>query len=86
MKLTTDQIVNRVLAGDSNPAWRAGAAPKPEPRPAASDAEIERIKRSVEAQLDEYEVAIRSASDWWQGWRNRRRGFRAKRRQQVAAE
>lgn len=78
MKLTTDQIVSRVLAGDSNPTWDG---PKPPPRPPASDAEIEARKRSIAVQLDEYEAAIASARDWLAGWRARRpRGFRAKRR------
>lgn len=58
-----------------------------EKRAPASDAEIEAIKRNIEAQLVEYAQAINAADTWWRRWLAKRpKGFRGIRRRKPAAE
>ena len=42
------------------------------------------FRRQIEAQLDEYEQAVREAHAWWRSYQERNKGFRAvKRKRQV---
>ncbi len=52
----------------------------------APDAEIAVIKRSIAVQLNEYEAAIKAASDWHTNWLTTRpKGFRAARRRSATS-
>lgn len=56
-----------------------------EKRPPESDESIALRKRQIEAQLNEYESAIRAFRVWVRGWKARLpQGFRAMRRQTKA--
>jgi hypothetical protein len=73
-KMTTEQIVEAVWNGNSNPTW---SGPKPPPRPPKSDEEIALIKRQIETMLDEYEQDLLAFDKWLRDWRARQpRGFR----------
>lgn len=37
------------------------------------------FRRQLEAQLEEYEHAVREAGEWWSEWKRRNKGFRCKR-------
>ncbi len=38
------------------------------------------FRRQINAQLDEYELAVRDAQAWWRAYQERNKGFRAMRR------
>lgn len=55
-----------------------------EKRQPLPDAEIDGMKRNIDAQMAEYAVAIDKAVAWINGWKAMRpRGFRAKRRKSL---
>lgn len=41
------------------------------------------FRRQIEAQLQEYEQAVRDAKHWWHAYQERNKGFRAMRRKSV---
>lgn len=45
-----------------------------------TEAEWDIFRRQIEAQLKEYEDAVRDAEAWWRAYQERNRGFRAIRR------